>query len=86
MNKRMILYLEGGILLIEAAMAAIGIALTVLALLIFRRREMERSGDVIAVKPLRPVFLYCFSFGSAIVLSYIVSSLQSTFEYTPYKS
>lgn len=61
-----------------AVMAAAGIALTVLALLIFRRREMERSGDVIAVKPLRPVFLYCFSFGSAIVLSYILSSLQST--------
>lgn len=49
--------------------AVAGIVFAALALLVFRRREMERSGDVIAVKPLRPVFLYCFTIGCAIVLS-----------------
>ena len=39
---------------------------------------MERSGDVIAVKPLRPVFLYCFTIGCAIVLCYVISSMQSS--------
>ena len=64
-----------------AVLAGVGILLTILALLLFRRREMERSGDVIAVKPLRPVFLYCFSFGCAIVIAYILSSLQSNVLY-----
>lgn len=59
------------------ALAGAGIVLTVLALLLFRRREMERSGDIIAVKPLRPVFLYCFSFGCAIVIAWFICSMQS---------
>ena len=60
------------------ALAGAGIVLTVLALLLFRRREMERSGDIIAVKPLRPVFLYCFSFGCAIVIAWFICSMQSS--------
>lgn len=39
---------------------------------------MERSGDVIAVKPLRPVFLYCFTVGCSIVISYVISSMQAS--------
>ncbi len=61
-----------------ASLAVAGIVFAALALLVFRRREMERSGDVIAVKPLRPVFLYCFTIGCAIVLSYVISSMQSS--------
>ena len=61
-----------------ASLAVVGIVFAALALLVFRRREMERSGDVIAVKPLRPVFLYCFTIGCAIVLSYVISSMQSS--------
>ena len=68
-------YLEGWGYL--AALAAAGIVFTVLALLVFRRREMERSGDVIAVKPLRPVFLYSFTAGCAIVFAYVITSMQS---------
>ena len=60
-----------------AALAGAGIVLTIAALLLFRRREMERSGDVIAVKPLRPVFLYSFSLGCGVVLAWFVSSMQS---------
>ena len=61
-----------------AALAAAGLVFTVLALLLFRRREMERSGDAIAVKRLRPVFLYCFTVGCSIMLTYILTNLQST--------
>ena len=60
------------------ALAAAGIVLSILALLLFRRREMERSGDVIAVKFLRPVFLYSFSLGCGVVFAWFVSSTQST--------
>ncbi len=60
------------------ALAIAGIVFAVLALLLFRRREMERSGDAIAVKSLRPVFLYCFTAGCAIIFAYILTSLQST--------
>ena len=61
-----------------AAMAAAGLIFAALALVLFRRREMERSGDVIAVKSLRPVFLYCFTIGGAIVFAFVLSSLQMT--------
>ena len=61
--------------------AIVGLVFSLLALWVFRRREMERSGDVIAVKPLRPVFLYCFAIGSGIVLGDLLSSLQTTTQF-----
>ena len=61
-----------------ASLAGAGLVFAILALLVFRRREMERSGDVIAVKPLRPVFLYCFTVGCSIVISYVISSMQAS--------
>ena len=39
---------------------------------------MERSGDAIAVKSLRPVFLYCFTAGCAVIFAYILTAFQST--------
>ena len=39
------------------------------ALLIYRRRDMERAGDVVAVPVLKPVFKYCMTFGCALVLA-----------------
>lgn len=56
---------------------AVGVLLSVLAFLLMRRREMERSGDVISFGFLRPVFLYGFTIGCAVVLPFIVMSLQS---------
>lgn len=56
---------------------AVGLALSVLAFFLMRRREMERSGDVISFGFLRPVFLYGFTIGCAIVLPFVVMSLQS---------
>ena len=64
-----------------AAMAAAGLIFAALALVLFRRREMERSGDVIAFKSLRPVFLYCFTIGCSIVFTYVFSSMQTTAVY-----
>ena len=58
-------------------LAAVGILFAVLALLFFRRREMERSGDMIAVRWLRPVFQYAFTLGCALVFCQVVKSLIS---------
>ena len=51
-----------------AVYAAAGIVFAVLAGMIFRRRHMETASDVVAVKPLRPLFRYCMTFGCALVL------------------
>ncbi len=51
---------------------AAGIAFAVFAVLIYRKRQMETTSDVIAVAPLRPVFKYCMTFGCAIVLGSIL--------------
>lgn len=51
---------------------AIGLALFVCAVLIYRRRDMERAGDVVAVPILMPVFKYCMTFGAAVVCALVV--------------
>ena len=51
---------------------AAGLACAALALLIYRRRQMERATDVVAVPVLKPVFKYCMTFGTAVVLAYVV--------------
>ncbi len=48
-----------------------GIVFAVLALLLYRRRDSERAGDVIAVPFLRPVAKYCFALGCALVLGFL---------------
>lgn len=50
--------------------AALGIALLVLALVLYRRRHLESAGDFIVVKPLAPVFLilYTLSVGTGLQL------------------
>ncbi len=58
-------WFEGwGMLLI---LAAVGIALTVGAFFLYKHRRMEVAGDVVAIKALRPVFAYVFTFGCALV-------------------
>lgn len=44
----------------------VGIVLSVIALMLYRKRRMETAGDVIAVKSLRPVFKYCVTFCAAV--------------------
>ena len=49
---------------------AAGLVCAALALLIYRKRQMERATDVVAVPVLKPVFKYCMTFGTAVVLAY----------------
>ena len=51
---------------------AAGLALAGLALLLYRRRQMERASDVVAVPVLRPVFKYCLACGTAVVFAAVV--------------
>lgn len=44
-----------------AIFAAVGVALMVVGLLMYRKRNLECAGDFIAVKPLAPVFLTLYS-------------------------
>lgn len=56
-------------------LAAVGVLFGALALAFYKKREMERCGDVIAVRWLRPVFLYAFTFGCALVIGVVIVSL-----------
>jgi len=49
-------------------LAGIGVVLLVCAALLLRARRLETAGDIIAVRPLRPVFKYCFTAGCSLVL------------------
>ena len=54
------------------ALAALGLVFALCAFLLLKHREMERSGDVIAVGWLRPVALYVFTIGCALVLGALI--------------
>ena len=51
---------------VVAAYAAAGVVLAVLALLVYRQRQVESAGDVVSVRPVRPVFLYGVAFCSGL--------------------
>ena len=61
-----------------AAYAGVGILLTGLALVLYRRRNMETAGDVVAIPVLKPIFKYCLSFGCALVLAWGVDQLAGS--------
>ena len=48
--------------------AAVGVALTVAALLLYRKRHLESAGDFIAVKAFRPVFLIIYTLCVSVAL------------------
>lgn len=56
-------------------LAAVGLAFTGIAYLLHRGRRMESAGDVIAIRHLKPVFLYCFTLGCAVVLGYLLANV-----------
>lgn len=60
---------------IAAAYCAAGIAFSAIALLLYRRRNMESASDTVAIPVLRPVFKYCMCFGGALVAAYALFSL-----------
>lgn len=65
-----------------AALGAVGLTFSVLAFFLFRRREMERSGDVIAVRWLRSVFQYAFTLGCALVFCQVIKSFVSSEDFS----
>lgn len=56
------------------AYAAAGVVLMALSLLLYRRRKMECTGDVVAVKLLEPVFKYCASVYAALAIGVFLTS------------
>ena len=58
---------------INAIYAAVGVAMLVLALLLYRRRRIETAGDVVAVRPLKKVFSFALGAGCALVLSMLLT-------------
>ena len=61
---------------------ATGIVLSVLSLLIYRKRRTETAGDVVAVRPIKPIFKYCMAYGFAITLGLAISYIFITPEWS----
>ena len=59
----------------------IGLLLAGAALLLYRKRQLERAGDFIAVKPAAPVFLLLYTLCVGAVLYFIADSIGSDLEY-----
>ncbi|NCB73184.1 MAG: hypothetical protein EOM51_00355 [Clostridia bacterium] len=57
-----------------AVYALVGLTFAALALLLIKHRRMETAGDVVAVRPLKPIFKYCLSVGCALVLGLLIFS------------
>ena len=56
-----------------AVYAVVGVLFIAPALLLYRRRKMERAGDVVAIKALEPVFKYCASVYAALGLGALLA-------------
>ena len=59
--------------------AIAGAVLLMISLLLYRRRQMETAGDVLAVKPLRPIFRYGASLCAALLLSSVFMGPLSSY-------
>ena len=57
------------------AYAVFGIVLAVVSLAVYKRRHMETATDIVAVRPLRPVFKYCMTFGCALVIGMMLFAI-----------
>ena len=55
--------------------AFLGLVMAAVALLIYRRRELERSGDVVAVSWVRPIFQYGVGFCVALAFGSLLFSI-----------
>lgn len=58
-----------------AVYAVSGVLLTVAASFLYKRRDMEYTGDVVAFPVLKPVFRYCMAFGTSVVFTVCVYEL-----------
>lgn len=57
---------------------AVGLVFLVLAVLIYRKRQLESAGDFVAVKPAAPIFLVVFSLCAGAVLYLIADELTGS--------
>lgn len=57
-----------------AAYAAAGVVLAVLALLVYRQRQVESAGDVVSVHLVRPIFQYGVTFCSGLCLGMLTTA------------
>ncbi len=55
--------------------ALLGLALSLLSLRLYRRRQMECATDTVAFPVLKPIFRYCMALGGALVFASAVYSL-----------
>lgn len=55
--------------------AIAGFVFAVLALLIYKRRQVETAGDVIALRPVKPIFKYGAAFSAALLFGFILYEL-----------
>ena len=61
-----------------AVYAVAGLVLAVLALLLYRRRQLESAGDVVAVRAMRPVFKYGVALCSGLFFGYLTSVILNS--------
>lgn len=59
-------------------LAGVGLALLVGALLLYRTRHLERAGDFIAFKPMKPMFLTVYALCVGCVLFYLAYEISGT--------
>lgn len=57
-----------------------GLALAVCALLLYRRRQLETAGDVVAVRVMRPVFKYGVALCAGLFFGHVTSTVLNTAE------
>ena len=55
--------------------ALIGLVFAMLAWRLFLRRRMETAGDTISIPVLRPIFVYCMTFGTALLFTALLYAL-----------
>ena len=58
--------------------ALIGLLLSWFALRLYQKRRMETATDTVAIACLKPVFLYCMAFGTALVLPWALTDMLNS--------
>jgi len=73
---------ENGVLMVDAeglwvaaVYAAVAVALTACALLLYRRRHLETAGDIVAVRAMRPVFKYGVALCVGLFFGFLVDQM-----------
>ncbi len=61
--------------------AAVGVLLLGAALLIYRRRELESAGDLIALRPVAPIFLVLYTLCAGAILYFVADIFSDGMQY-----